>query len=122
MPFEDILAIKDIDQRTQAMRFGNVWEFIKHAKAEKLDEHTKYRENGAPVRYWLYKFPEGEIFSKPAYYMIYDDLVPGTGKQYMSGVTECKTVAEGMAWKFSDDLTTLTEEQWLALIPGVDMN
>ena len=122
MPFQDILAIKDIDQRTQAMRFGDVWEFLKHTKAIELDKIAKERRDGTQVRYWLYKIPAGDIFTKDAYYAIYDDLVPESTKQYMSGVPECKTIAEAMAWKASDDETTITPEQWLKLIPGEDMN
>ncbi len=122
MPFQDILAIVDIDQRTQAMRYGNVWHFIKHAKAQKLDEYTKFRQDGSEVHYWLYKFPKGEIFIEDAYYVIYDDLVPGSTKQYMSGVAPCNSVKSAMAWKFSDDKYTLTPDEWAALIPGINMN
>ena len=122
MPFKDILAIVDIDQRTQAMRYGDVWEFIKYAKAEKLDEYTKFRQDGTELHYWLYKFPKGEIFTEDAYYCIYDDLVPESTKQYMSGVTPCATVAEAMSWKFSGDTFTLTPEDWKQLVPGVNQN
>jgi hypothetical protein len=122
MPFQDILAIEDIDQRTQAMKYGDVWDFVKHAKAEKLDEIVKLRPDLTPVRYWLYKFPKGDIFREDAYYVIYDDLVPGSAKQYMSGVEPCVTVAEAFAWKFSDENYTLTPQQWLALEAGIHMN
>ena len=122
MPFADILAIEDIDQRTQAMRFGDVWEFVKHAKGELLDKVGKERRDGTIVEYWLYKFPAGDIFTEEAFFAIYNDLVPESTKVYMSGVPECKTVAEAMSWKFSDDLHTLTPEAWLKLIPGKDMN
>jgi hypothetical protein len=121
MPFQDILAIEDIDQRTQAMRYGNVWDFVKHANGELLDEHTKFRQDGTPVRYWLYKFPKGDIFTEDAYYALYDDLVPGSDKQYMSGVEPCKTVAEAMSFKFSDGEYTLTPETWELLVPGLHM-
>jgi len=117
MPFKEILAIKDIDQRTQAMRFGDVWEFIKYAKGKKLDECAKERGNGTTIRYWLYQFPKGHVFTEKAYYAIYDDLVPGSSKQFMSGVRPCKTVAEAMAWKFQS-----TPERWLTMTPGKDMN
>ena len=122
MPFQDILAIVDTDQRTQAMKYGNVWDFIKHAKGEELDKYTKFRPDTTEVNYWLYKFPKGDIFTEDAYFCIYDDLVPGSDKQYMSGVTPCKTVAEAMSWKQSDDQYTVTTEEWLALRPGYEMN
>jgi hypothetical protein len=122
MPFNEILAIVDIDQRTQAMRYGNVWDFVKHTNAEKLDEYTKFRADGSEVRYWLYKFPAGEIFREDAYYVIYDDLVPESDKQYMSGVTPCKTIADAMAWKFSNDAYTMTSEHWKTLVPGIHQN
>jgi hypothetical protein len=121
MPFQEILAIVDTDQRTQAMRFGNVQDFIEHSKAKQLDYHEKERLDGTKVRYWLYKFPKGEIFTQDAYYAVYDDLVPGSDKQYMSGVEPCKTVAEAFAWKFSDKDYQLTPSEWEALCPGLHM-
>jgi phage baseplate assembly protein W len=117
MPFADILAIEDIDQRTQAMRFGNVWDFIKHQNATLIDSHTKDRQDGTPVRYWLYRFPKGDIFADDVDYMIYDDLVPGSTKQYMSGVPTSNTVAEAMAWKHQT-----TPGHWAIMQPGIDMN
>jgi hypothetical protein len=122
MPFKDILAIVDTDQRTQAMRFGDVAEFVKHEKGELLDETTKNRLDGTVITYSLYKFPKGKVFTEDAYYMVYDDLVPGSTKQYMSGVMKSSTVADAMAWKFSSDDYTLTASQWLNLTPGLNMN
>ena len=122
MPFAEILAIKDIDQRTQAMRFGDVWEFVKYANGVELDKMAKERLDGTQVRYWLYRFPKGVLFSEDAFYAIYDDLVPGSDKQYMSGVEPCESVKAAMAWKCSDELTTVTPEEWLKLTPGVSMN
>jgi hypothetical protein len=43
MPFDEILKISDVDQRTQAMKYGKIEDFIKHAKAKLLDTVTKYR-------------------------------------------------------------------------------
>ena len=122
MPFEKILAIEDIDQRTQAMKYGNVWDFVKHVNGELLDKCAKERRDGTQVKYWLYKIPHGDLFREDAFYVIYDDLVPGSTKQYMSGVEPCKTVAEAMAWKFSDDLYTLAPDEWEKLEAGVHMN
>ena len=117
MPFEDIIAIEDVDQRTQAMRFGDVWDFVKHQNATLVDSHTKSRLDGSPVRYWLYRFPKGDIFTEDVDYMIYDDLVPGSTKQYMSGVPTSNTVAEAMAWKHQT-----TPGYWAKMQSGVDMN
>ena len=122
MPFQDILAIVDTDQRTQAMRFGNVWDFVKHANGKKLDEYTKFRQDGSPVRYWLYKFPKGDIFTEEAYYALYDDLVPGSDKQYMSGVEPCMSVMDAMGWKFSTEEDVVTGEQFRLLVPGIHQN
>ena len=118
MLFEDILKIEDIDQRTQAMRFGDVKQFLAHTKAEQLDSYIKYRPNGTLINYALYKIKAGDIFRTDAYYMIYD--CPSTGHIYMSGVEECKTVAEAMSWKMSDDDYKVTPEQWSEMIPLKD--
>jgi len=87
MPFEDILKIADVDQRTQAMRFGNVWDFIKFAKAKELDTYTKTGSDGRQIRYWLYEFPANpDLFPKGAKYMVYDDsMVGGTVQIPLTG-------------------------------------
>ena len=115
MKFEDILAIQDIDQRTQAMRFGDVKQFLAHTKAEQLDSYIKYRPDNTLVHYSLHKIKSGEIFRTDAYYMVYD--CPSTGQTYMSGVEPCKTVAEAMAWKMSDDNYTVTPKNWESMLP-----
>ncbi len=78
MPFEDILAIEDIDQRTQALRFGDIETFITHAKGILIDEVTKLDINTELVTWKLYKFPKGDIFTMDAYYCLMD--CPSTGK------------------------------------------
>ncbi len=108
--FKEILKIEDIDQRTQAMRYADVNKFLKHAKAELLDDYNKISINGDNVNYKLYKIPKGEIFTEDAYYAVYDD--PSTMKKYMSGVEPCKTVSKAMSWKHF-----MTEEQWKRLVP-----
>ena len=112
MPFRDILAIKDIDQRTQAMRFGDVNKFLKHSKAEKLDERLKFTPEGKKVNYALYKIPKGDIFTEDAYYAVYD--CPSSDRVYMSGVEKCDTVAEALAWKFQ-----ISPEEWSNLKPMI---
>ena len=110
MPFQEILQIEDIDQRTQAMRYGNVDEFIKHAKGNLLDSYIKIAANGKEVLYKLYKIPAGDIFLKDAYYAVYQ--CPSTDRVYMSGVEPCKTVAEAMSWKH-----WMKPSEWKRLIP-----
>jgi len=107
MPFEKILAIQDIDQRTQAMRYGDVNKFIEHSKGELLNESKRGNK--------LYKIPKGEIFTEDAYYLIYS--CPSTGKVYMSGVpkelVEQKDADNAMAWKhfMSKELYQLMGEE-----------
>ena len=114
MPFKDILAIEDIDQRTQAMRYGDVDAFMEHVKGKILDTFTKTTPDKKQINYRLYEIPvePSNTFTETAYFMTYD--CPSTGKKYMSGVAEAKTVAEAMAWKFG-----LTQEQWKTLQPLV---
>ena len=111
MPFEEILAIKDIDQRTQAMKYGSVEEFIKFNAGILLDEYKKWTSDMQEINYKLYKIPQGKTFQKSdAYYMIYD--CPSTNRKYMSGVGPFKTAASAMAWKLG-----ITEKEWKSLVP-----
>ena len=94
MPFEDILAIQDIDQRTQAMRYGDINKFFEHTKAIKLDSSSKGNK--------LWKIPQNAgIFTQDAYFLQYS--CPSTAKEYMSGI-DPKVGAKGnadeaQAWK-----------------------
>lgn len=45
---------------------------------------------------------------------------PSTGLKNFSGVEKCKTVAEAMAWKMSDDTYTVSPKEWKSLTPLVD--
>jgi hypothetical protein len=114
MEFAEVLKIEDIDQRKQAMRFVNVWDFIKEAKGVELDTYTKTGLDGRQIRYWLYQFPaNADLFPRGAKYMVYDDSMTGAAEQHMQGVLmEHNTVAESMAWKQSSDVYTVTPEQW----------
>ena len=117
MPFEKILAIPDVDQRTQAMRFGDVEQFIKFTKGKLLDTYKKHTLDGVEINYSLYEIPKGDIFTQNVFYCIYD--CPSTGKKYMQGVAPSKTVAEAMSWKISDELNVVTPEEWKTSIPLV---
>ena len=117
MPFADILKIVDIDQRKQAMKYGNVWDFVKHNKGKEIDSAIKVGEkDGRKIHYWLYEFPVGDLFTKTVHYMIYEDSMLGAAAFHMQGVPPMKTVAEAMAWKQSDELHTVTAEEWEALV------
>ena len=126
MPFADILKIEDIDQRKQAMKYGNVWDFVKHVGGIELDTDMKVgAKDGRKIRYWLYKFPAAlpkndPIFAKDAYYAIYEDSMLGAAEIHMQGVPACKTIAEAFAWKQSDDWYTVTPEQWKDMVLDVD--
>jgi hypothetical protein len=114
--FADVLKIEDIDQRKQAMKYCNVWDFVQYAKGKEVDTYTKIGKDGRKIRYWLYKFSAGEIFDRGVTYAIYDDSMVGEAEQHMQGVpNECNTVAEAMAWKQSDDSFTLSPAEWEAL-------
>ena len=97
MPFQDILAIKDIDQRTQAMKFGDIRQFLKHTNSSLLNEVERFR-----TKYELWKTPkEAGIFTIDAYHIILKD--PETGLEYMTGVAPEVGVKgsadECMQWK-----------------------
>lgn len=93
MPFEEILGIRDIDQRTQAMKYADVEKFLSHSGAKLLDKSVRGNE--------LYQIPHGEMFTEDAYYLKYS--CPSTSKVYMSGVPkeigEQKDADNAMAWK-----------------------
>ena len=119
MPFAEILALENIDQRVQAMRFGDVEQFLSHTNAVKLDECCKELPNGKPVLYRLFRIPKGDVFTEDAYYAVYD--CPSTFRKYMSGVPNtCKTVSQAMAWKMSCDECVVTPKEWLTMAPLVD--
>src|SRR3972149_307123 len=117
MPFEDILKIDNIDQRTQAMKYAGIGHFLTYSKAKVLDRYSKFTPDKAEVRYWLYMIPKGDIFPKDAHYMVYED--PSTFELYMSGVPNFKSVAEAMAWKCSDEEYIMTPKEWKSMIPLV---
>ncbi len=112
MPMSEIMAIVDVDQRTQAMKYGDFHEFAKLQKATLIDSHVKYDINNVPVNYELWQFPKGDLFTKDVHFMWYQ--CPSTRNEYTSGVWESKSVAEAMARKQG-----ISEEMWLSSIPLV---
>jgi hypothetical protein len=122
MEIKDILAIQDIDQRTQAMKFAKsgIREFYKAENGECIDELVKLDKNGSPVKYELWKIPKGNTFNKDVHFMIYDcpsARERGEKREYTKGVPPLKTIAECMAWGMSDDIFQLQPEEFLRLIP-----
>ena len=108
MPFQDILAIKDIDQRTQAMKYGDFREFLKYTNSVLLDK--KYHEN-KNSEYELWKTPvSAGVFRVDAYHCVYQN--PYSKEWVMSGVEpgvgEKESVNEAMAWK-----RELNLEDWM---------
>jgi hypothetical protein len=106
MPFEEILAIVDIDQRTQAMRYGDADKFFKHTKSELLDKSEKGNE--------LWFIPQSAgIFTQDAYFLKY--ACPSTNRVYMSGIEpkigEHKNADYAMSWKHN----LPTVEEYLSL-------
>ena len=125
MPMEEVLAIKDIDQRTQAMKFAKsgLRDFYKSQNGKLIDEHTKYDTELRPIKYELWEIPEGEIFNQTVHFAIYDcpsASSRGEKKEYTKGVpTELKTVAEALAWGMSDDTHKISPEEWTRILPLV---
>ncbi len=94
MSFKKILQIKNIDQRVQAMKYGDLEAFLKETKAKLLDRSKKGNE--------LYLIPQtAGIFSTDAYFLKYKD--PSTDRVYISGIDpeigKRKSADEAMAWK-----------------------
>ena len=122
MSFKEILALVDVDQRNQAMRFVGDKErdkFLEHVKAEVIDEYTKTTLKGNPVYYKLYKIPKGEIFSEDIKAMWY--TCPSTGMSNFSGVPkEMEKVDEAMSWKGSDDKHIISSKDWRDCLSLVD--
>jgi hypothetical protein len=122
MEVKEILKIKDIDQRVQAMKFAKsgLRDFYKSEKGKRIDSLVKLDKKGRPVKYELWKIPAGNTFTKEAYFAIYNcpsAIERGEEREYTKGVPPVKTVGEAMAWGMSDDNFTLSEESWRKLIP-----
>lgn len=106
MTLKNVMAIEDIDQRTQAMNYIPVAQFLEHAGGKILDTCKK-----GDIEYKLYELPRG-IFTEVAYFAVYN--CPSTDKLYMSGIEPTigskKSIVTAMAWK-----ANMTEKDWLAM-------
>jgi len=115
MSLKEVMNIKDIDQRTQAMKYVEVEDLLAEFKAETLDTYKKETLDGVEVNYKLVKIPaHKDLFTIDSYHAIYN--CPSTGKIYMSGIApeigEKGSIKEAMAWKGKMSLL-----DWENLIP-----
>ena len=122
MPYEDILKIVDVDQRAQALKYGDWTKFTEWQEAKKIDDFTKYDINGETVQYELWLFPlqdkeDKKIFNKEVHFARY--LCPSTREWKVKGVPAFKTVAEAMSWGMSDEEKIMTPDMWKSLVPLV---
>ena len=124
MEMSEILAIVDIDQRVQAMKFAKngLREFYKSENGKIIDECNKIDVKNRIIHYELWEIPQGKIFNKKVHFMIYD--CPSAKKrneirEYSKGVPEFKTCAEAMSWGMSSDISQLKPNEWLQMIPLV---
>lgn len=122
MEMKDILAIEDIDQRVQAMKFAKngLREFYQSEGGQRIDHYVKLDKEGRPINYELWKIPAGKTFNREVHFAIYDcpsARERGEQREYAKGVPAFKTVAECMAWGMSDDTHALTPEEWEKLTP-----
>lgn len=106
MSLKDVMKIEDIDQRTQAMNYIPVQEFLEHAGGVVTDTFKKW-----DIEYKLYQIPEG-LFTEIAYFATY--TCPSTGKLYMSGISpeigKEKNIVKAMAWK-----ANMTQKDWKSM-------
>src|SRR3990167_1554012 len=122
MGMADILKIADIDQRVQAMKFAKngVRDFYKSENGKMIDMFYKKDKNEREIRYELWEIPSGKTFNKAVHFMVYEcpsAKLHGEQREYAKGVPPFRTVAECMAWGMSDDVHTLTQEEWKKLVP-----
>ena len=114
MTFADTLALKDIEQRTQAMKYSEPDSFFAHTSADLLDTFTKRRPDGSEVTYALYRVPRSAgLFDDDTHFVLYEDSSP-TGRTYLSGVPKFDTIPDAMAWKASD---LYSAEEWKSIVP-----
>ena len=125
MSMQEVMQISDIDQRTQAIKYakGGLREFYLSQNGKMIDHYVKMDKEGRPINYELWCIPQGEIFNKEVYFVIYDCPTArerGEKKEYSKGVPKFNTAAEAMAWGMSSDECVLPPEGWKKMIPLVD--
>jgi len=126
MEMKDIMAIVDIDQRVQAMRYAKngLRDFYISEKGKKIDNYVKLTPKGQPINYELWNIKGNEVFNREVQFAIYDcpsAIDRGEKLEYSKGVPlECKTISEAMAWGMSNDNHTVTPKQWEDMTPLID--
>ena len=97
MTIKEIMAIDDIDQRTQAMKYAPIEELLSLGK--EVDTYKKHTLDGQEVNYRLIRFDD--LFPVKAWYAVYN--CPSTQKLYMSGIDPeigaKEDIKLAMAWK-----------------------
>jgi hypothetical protein len=123
MEVKDILAIEDIDQRVQALKFAKngLRDWYKQENGKLMDKHVKLDAKGRPVQYELWQIPAGNTFNQEVNFMLYNcpsAIERGEKREYAKGVpVGCKTVPEAMSWGMSSDTHFLKPGDWKKLIP-----
>src|SRR3990167_4234518 len=122
MDMSEILAIEDIDQRVQAMKFAKngLREFYQSEDGKMIDHYVKMDTKGRPINYELWKIPAGKTFNQEVHFAIYNcpsAIERGEQREYSKGVPAFNTVAEALSWGMSDDQNVLTPEDWKQLLP-----
>jgi hypothetical protein len=117
MSLKEVMAIEDIDQRTQAMKYVDVEELIKEFNGKVLSSYQKFTLDGTEVNYRLVMIPKNDkLFDIDSYHAVYN--CPSTQKIYMSGIDpelgKKGDIKESMAWKGK-----MSVEDWVSLIPLV---
>ena len=124
MVMKEILAITDIDQRVQAMKFAKdgLREWYASAGGKRIATYTKYLPNKKPVNYELWRIPKGKTFTKDVTFAVYDcptAVNRGEKREYAKGVPDFTTVPEAMSWGMSSDDVTVSPHDWELMEPLV---
>jgi len=124
----EILKIRDIDQRTQALKFAQkgIRDFYLSEGGKRIDRYVKiyiHEGKSCQLPYELWKVPGGKTFNKTVHFMVYQcpsALKHNQVKEYTKGVPPFKKVREAMSWGMSSEINKISPEEWEALVPLSD--